>query len=66
MELLGDLVVERHEGSPAGRGEPRRPEELAGVRQLGPVCGVCVAYLVVADFACQMKRNLADGPVAIA
>ena len=66
VEFLGDLAVERHEGSPAGRGEPHRLEELAGVRQLGPVCGVCVAYLVMADFACQMKRNLADEPVAIA
>lgn len=37
--------------------QPHRLEELAGVRQLGPVCGVCVAYLVVADF----ERHRAPG-----
>lgn len=57
VELLGDLVVERHEGSSAGRGEPHRLEELAGVRQLGPVWRVGVAYLVVAD----LERHRAPG-----
>lgn len=57
VELLGDLVVEPHEGSSAGRGESHRFEELSGVRQLSPVCGVGIAYLVVAD----LERHRAPG-----
>ena len=56
MELLSDLVVERHEGSPCrARGIPSLEEAQAGPPKLGPVC-VGVAYLVVRPRAAPCTR----------
>ena len=49
MELLRDLVLERHERRPAGSGEPEPPEDLRGIVQLRPVGLVRIPYLVMAD-----------------
>ena len=65
VQLLGDLMIKRHERRPTGRRQPNPSEERGSISKINLVHGVRVAHFVVANlkwdrtlFITAVGRNL--------